>query len=184
MLNNALISDYTLTDNIPQYQNQTWSGETITRMVGTQYFSLSFKVTLNKKDRAELANFLALYGNGKPFDMSLGWWGTYSGSQNAVIQATAARAAGATSIAVNSNSLEVGNLVQFNGHKKLYRVLANTGTTITIFPGLVNSIQTSEVMKYNNLQGSFILTPQNSAYQLPSTNVIEFTVQATENIRG
>jgi hypothetical protein len=51
MLNNTLISEFMLTDNIPQYQNQTWTGETITRVVGSQYFS--FKVTLNKMNRAE-----------------------------------------------------------------------------------------------------------------------------------
>jgi hypothetical protein len=74
MLNNTLISEFMLTDNIPQYQNQTWTGETITRVVGSQYFTLSFKVTLNKMNRAELANFYALYGQGKPFSMPLGWW--------------------------------------------------------------------------------------------------------------
>lgn len=184
MLNNALISEYNLSDNIPQYQNQTWSGETITRVVGTQYYSLQFKVTINKKYRNELANFYALYGQGKPFDMSLGWWGTYTGSQKTTVQATAARAAGATSIAVNSNTLEVGSLVQFNGHKKLYRIIANTGAIITIFPGLIRNVQASEILKYDNLQGSFILTPQNSTLQLPSANVIEVTIQATENIRG
>ena len=60
MLNNALISEFMLTDNIPQYQNQTWTGETITRVVGSQYFTLSFKVTLNKMNRTALANFYAL----------------------------------------------------------------------------------------------------------------------------
>ena len=184
MFNNALISEYVLSDNIPQYQNQTWSGETITRMVGVQYFTLSFKVTLNKKYRNELANFYASYAYGKPFDMSLGWWGSYTGTQTSGIQATGARAAGATSIAVTQNTLEIGSLVQFNGHKKLYRVVGSNGDTITIFPGLTRAIQTSEVLKYDNLQGSFILTPQNATYQLPSTNVIEVTIQATENIRG
>ncbi len=184
MLNNALISDFMLSDNIPQYQNQTWSGETITRMVGVQYYSVSFKVTLNRKTRAELANFYALYAQGKPFDMPLGWWGSYVGSHTGAIQATAARSVGATSIAVTQNTLEVGSLVQFNGHKKLYKVVGNNGFTLTIFPGLTRPIQTSEVLNYDNLQGSFILTPQNSTYQYPSTNVMEVTIQATENIRG
>jgi hypothetical protein len=39
-------------------------------------------------------------------------------------------------------------------------------------------------MKYDNIQGSFILTPQNAAYQMPSTNIMEVTINATENIRG
>ncbi|HCA3847275.1 TPA: hypothetical protein MPJ73_004148 [Enterobacter hormaechei] len=184
MLNNTLISEFTLTDNIPQFQNQTWTGETITRVVGSQYFTLSFKVTLNKMNRAELANFYALYGQGRPFDMSLGWWSQYSGTQASQVQATAARAAGATSIAVNANTLEVGTVVQFNGHKKLYRIIANTGNVITIFPGLIKNIQLGELVKYDNIQGSFILTPQNAAYQMPSTNIMEVTINATENIRG
>ncbi|EPB3479050.1 hypothetical protein ACRFZU_000522 [Escherichia coli] len=184
MLNNALISEYTLTDNVPQFQNQTWSGETITRIVGTQYFTLSFKVTINKNNRQELANFYANYTNSKPFDMSLGWWGDYNGRQTGAVQATAARNAGATSIAVNTNSLEVGSLIQFGGHKKLYRIIANTGTTMTIFPGLIRSVQGGEVINYDNLKGSFILVPSQNGYNLPSTNVMEVTIQATENIRG
>jgi hypothetical protein len=55
---------------------------------------------------------------------------------------------------------------------------------ITIFPGLIKNIQLGEVMKYDNIQGSFILTPQNAAYQMPSTNIMEVTINATENIRG
>ncbi|MES3530077.1 hypothetical protein [Enterobacter hormaechei] len=184
MLNNALISEFMLMDNIPQYQNQTWTGETITRVVGSQYFTLSFKVTLNKMNRAELANFYALYGQGRPFDISLGWWSDYNGTQASQVQATAARAAGATSVAVNANTLEVGTVVQFTGHKKLYRIIANSGNVITIFPGLIKNIQLGEVMKYDNIQGSFILTPQNAAYQMPSTNIMEVTINATENIRG
>jgi len=184
MLSNALISDFMLTDNIPQYQNQTWSGETITRVVGVQYYSVSFKVTMNKKKRAELSNFYAQYAQGKPFDMPLGWWGSYTGSFSGTIQVTAAAAAGATTIAVTQNTLEVGSLVQFNGHKKLYKVVGNNGFSITLFPGLTRAIQTSEVLNYENLQGSFILTPQNASYQYPSTNVMEVTIQATENIRG
>lgn len=184
MLDNAIISEFVLNDNIPQYLNQTWTGEQITRVVGTQYFSITFKATMNKQFRAEIANFYAQYAQGKPFDMSLGWWGKYTGNQNAGVQATAARTAGATSIAVNSNSLEVGSIIQFNGHKKLYRVIANSGTTMTIFPGLIKNIQLGEVIKYDNLSGSFVLTPQNAVYSFPGTNLIEVTIQATENIRG
>ncbi|WP_426729298.1 hypothetical protein [Enterobacter cloacae complex sp. 357B1] len=77
MLNNTLISEFMLTDNIPQYQNQTWTGETITRVVGSQYFTLSFKVTLNKMNRAELANFYALYGQGKETVLYASWMVEY-----------------------------------------------------------------------------------------------------------
>lgn len=184
MLDNATISEFVLSDNVPLFQQKIWTGEQITRVVGTEYFSISFKVTMNKQYRAQLANFYAQYAQGKPFDMSLGWWGKYVGNQNAGVQATAARAAGATSIAVNSNSLEVGSLIQFNGHKKLYRVIANTGTTMNIFPGLIKNIQLGEVIKYNNLSGSFVLTTQNAQFSFPSTNLIEVTIQATENVRG
>jgi len=184
MFNNALISGFVLSDNRPQYQTQTWSGETLTRMVGVQYFTLTFKVTVNKKDRAELANFYGQYGSGKPFDMSLGWWGQYNGTQTTTVQATAAAAAGASSVTASRNTLEVGSLIQFNGHKKLYRITANNGYTISIYPGLIRAIQTSEVIKFDNLQGSFVLNPQNSVYELPSTNVMEITINATENIRG
>ncbi|EGJ6570162.1 hypothetical protein INC08_004543, partial [Escherichia coli] len=114
MFNNSLISDFILSDNIPQYQNKTWSGEVITRIVGTQYFSISFKVTTNKKYRTDLTNFLALYSSGRPFDMSLGWWGDYSGNQATGIQVTAARTAGATSIQTNTNNLSPGDLIQFS----------------------------------------------------------------------
>ena len=184
MLNNATISDFVLSDNVPLFQQKTWTGEQITRVVGTEYFSISFKVTMNKQYRAELSNFYAQYAQGKPFDMSLGWWGKYTGNQTANVQATAARAAGATSIAVNSNRLEVGSLIQFNGHKKLYRIIANSGTTMTIFPGLIKNIQLGEVIKYDNLSGSFVLTTQNSQFSFPSNNLIGVIIQATENIRG
>lgn len=85
-------------------------------------------------------------------------------------------------IPTSSNTLAVGEWIQFTNHNKLYRIVERAGTSITIFPALQNTVQASEVIKYNNLMIEAVLDPDND-YTMPVGNIMNITLKATENIQ-
>ncbi|UCQ40048.1 hypothetical protein DCF38_10920 [Edwardsiella piscicida] len=181
---NILISNFKLKDNTPQYSVQNWTGETCIRSTGVQYFQIEFDISLNQRDRLDLQQFIIQHKNGKPFDMSIGWFSKYSGSQKTSVLATVAAAVSATNITCGTNSIEIGSYIQFKNHKKIYQVLANNGTQLTIFPSLIKPVQIGEEIIFNNIIGSWLLNVPSDGLQIPSTNLIQMSFQATENIRG
>ncbi|EKN4802483.1 hypothetical protein FG446_003755 [Yersinia enterocolitica] len=182
--NSILITDFTLTDNSPVYQNQTWTGQIITRNSGINFFTISFKVQTTKDNRAELQRFQAEHSLGRPFKMSLGWYSQYSGEQEGAVLVTAPVAVASYKIPVSNNKLEVGTLIQFSSTTKLYKVLANTGTELSIYPSLRKPISGGEVIKFNNLTGTFILTNDNNKTNYVSENIISMDITATEDVTG
>ncbi|EEV6099824.1 TPA: hypothetical protein ACUK52_004148, partial [Escherichia coli] len=63
----------------------------------------------------------------------------------------------------------------------IYRIVERTSTSITIFPVLQNTVQASEIIKYNNLMIEAVLDPDND-YTLPVGNIMNMTFKAMENI--
>ncbi|MEG3135667.1 hypothetical protein SC206_19090 [Rouxiella sp. T17] len=181
--NNIKIDTFVLTDNAPLFSNQSWTGELITRSTGVQYYSISFQVNLHTRSRQELQQFIAQYGQGAPFEMSLGWYSTYTGAQTGAIAASKAAGANTYQISVAAgNKIEVGSIIQFTNHKKLYKVIANTGSVLSIFPNLKQPVQVGENIKYNALTGMFKLQMDNNAYATPSENLIQMTFKAIEDV--
>ncbi|HBW8381026.1 TPA: hypothetical protein MFM15_004260, partial [Klebsiella pneumoniae] len=84
-------------------------------------------------------------------------------------------------IATNNNSMAVGELIQFTNHKKIYRIIDRTSTSLTVFPVLQNTVQASEPIIYNNIQIEAVLDPDND-YTMPVGNIMNITLKATENI--
>ncbi|WP_233970947.1 hypothetical protein [Pectobacterium versatile] len=180
-MDNFLISSFVLSDNQPMYKNQANSGRLIQRSTGIQYFDISFQVSLNIEDRLKFQQWIAEYSQGKPFEMSLGWYSMYNGIQKDTV--TVLNAANKSTYKISCDSdLEVGTLIQFSGHKKIYRVIANDGENLSIFPNLRQSVQENETIKYNDIKGTFILNVDKNQYQYKSEKVLQQTFTAVEDI--
>lgn len=180
--NNVKVTNFQIKSTEPIYSNQTWTGQRIMRSTGIQYYNIQFTLNFNPSALTEVNSFLAQYAQGKPFTFSLGVAGTYHGTQTGSVTSTGLIQPGNMIIPTSSNTLAVGEWVQFTNHNKLYRIVERTGTGITIFPALQNTVQASEVIKYNNLMIEAVLDPDND-YTMPVGNIMNITLKATENIQ-
>lgn len=178
---NIKVTGFQLSSTEPMYTNRSWNGTLITRSTNIQYYNLQFTLNFNQKDHGEVQQFLAQYSQGKPFTMDLGYLSKYKGIQTAALSTTATSAAGTYQVTTQANNLEVGTLIQFANHTKIYRVIANSGTVLSIFPNLRAQVNTGETIKYNNIQGSFVLDADND-YQMQVQNVMSIQLKATEVI--
>ncbi|MFS7195482.1 hypothetical protein AB6866_04795 [Rahnella inusitata] len=179
--NKIKVSNFTLKSVEPAYSNQTWTGQRIIRSTGIQYYKLNFTLNFNIKDRAEVDNFLALYSQGKSFQLPLGHLSTYQGIQTGGLVASTAAAKGSRVITA-TNTMGVGELLQFTNHKKIYRIIDRTATSLTLFPALQNTVQATETIFYNNLVIEAVLDPDND-YSMNIENVTSIQLKAMENVQ-
>jgi len=179
--NQIKVTNFQIKSTEPIYSNQTWTGQRIMRSTGIQYYQIQFSLSFNPASLREVNNFIAQYAKGKPFTMSLGVAGTYHGTQTGSLTSTALVKKGSMIIATSTNTMAVGEWVQFSNHNKLYRIVERTGTSLTVFPALQNTVQASEIIKYNSLIIEAVLDPDND-YTMPVGNIMNITLKATENI--
>lgn len=180
---NIKISDFTLQSKSPQYSNQSWTGQVIQRSTGVQWYTFNFTLNFNQRERIEVQSFIAQYQQGKPFTISLGHMATYNGKQKNPVYVKSPVAKGIYKFTTTASQvLEVGAMIQFGNHKKLYSVVANNGTTISIFPALQANIQANEPVLYNGLVIEAILDVDND-YQMPVTNAVSMKFKCTEVVR-
>lgn len=179
--NNIKINNVTLSSTEPRYSNESWTGAMITRSTGIQYYNIQFGLSFNQKDVAEYHAFVSQYSQGKPFAMALGHLSTYKGSQVGAVSATSPAAKGTYQVSTTANTLEIGTLIQFSNHRKIYRIIGRTGNTIQLFPNLRANVQTNETIRYTSIEGEFVLLPDNE-YQLPISNVMSVQLTARENL--
>lgn len=180
---NVSISDFTLQDQSPQYSNQSWTGALIQRSTGVQWYDYQFTLSFNQKDRLEVLAFLAQYRQGKPFQMSMGHLSQYNGSQSGTVTSKVAVNRGLYKVQTNlPQTLEVGAMIQFANHKKLYTVVQNTGTELSLFPALQANVQLGETIFYNGLVIEGTLAPDNE-YQMPVTNLVQMQFKCHEVVR-
>jgi len=177
--NNIKISDFQLQSIEPSYSNKSWTGAQIRRSTGIQYYQLTFNIQFNQADRQEVLNFIAQYSQGKPFSTDLGYYSQYTGNQFATVSSTATVNKGGSVIPCTSNMLEVGTLVTFQNSTKIHRIIANTGTSITVFPALRQNVQAGEVIRYQGITGTFIIDID-CDLNLPSKNIMNLSIKATE----
>lgn len=179
---NVKVTNFQIKSTEPIYSNQTWTGQRIMRSTGIQYYQIQFTLNFNPTALSEVNSFLAQYSQGQPFTLSLGVAGVYHGTQDGAVTSTGNVTPGNIVIPVSTNTLAIGEWVQFSNHNKLYRIIATDETSITIFPALQNVVQASEVIKYNDLFIEAVLDPDND-YTMPVGNIMNITLKATENIR-
>lgn len=179
--NEVKVTNFQIKSTEPLYSNQSWTGQRIIRSTGIQYYAIQFQLNFNASNRGEVLAFLAQYSQGKPFTMSLGLLGQYAGKQTAALSAVNTVAKGSILISTESNQMGVGELIQFTNHKKIYRIIDRTDTSLTIFPALQNVVQQDEPILYNNLTIEAVLDPDND-YTMPIATICTLQIKATENI--
>lgn len=178
---NIKVSNFQIKSTEPIYSNQSWTGQRILRSTGIQYYQIQFQLGFNQLNMGEYNNFIAQYSQGKPFILNLGHLSTYHGTQMGALTSQTAVAKGSRIVTTNANTMAVGELLQFTNHKKIYRVIDRTNTTLTLFPALQNTVQASEPIIYNNLMIEAVLDPDND-YTLPVQAIMSIQLKATENI--
>lgn len=177
------LSDFTLSSQSPQYSNQSWTGARIQRSTGVQWYTFNFTLNFNQRDRGEVLAFIAEHSQGKPFRMPLGYMSQYMGTQTGAVSVKNSVNRGVYKFTTNTTQhLEVGTMIQFSNHKKLYQIVANTGNDVSIFPALQANIQASETVFYNGLVIEAVLDVDND-YQLPVTNLVAVQFKCTEVVR-
>nr|WP_129951582.1 hypothetical protein [Rahnella sp. RFA10(1/100)] len=179
--NNVKVTNFQLKSVEPMYSNQSWTGQRIIRSTGIQYYQIGLTLNFNPTSLSEVNAFLAQYSQGKPFTVTLGVAGVYHGQQAGALTATAPAAKGTRVITTNSNQMAIGEMIQFSNHNKLYKIIDRTATSLTIFPVLQNTVQTSEIIRYDNLIVEAVLDPDND-YTMPVGNLMTLNLKATENI--
>jgi len=179
--NKIKINNVQLKSTEPMYSNKSWTGQRIIRSTGIQYYQISFQLTFNVKDRNEVMSFIAEHSQGKPFTLSLGHMGMYQGEQTGALESQSIATKGTRIVSTNANSMAVGELIQFQNHNKIYRIIDRTDTSLTLFPALQNTVQINEPITYNNLIIEAVLDPDND-YTMGITNVMNLQLKATENI--
>ncbi|EFN8906165.1 hypothetical protein D6912_15570, partial [Escherichia coli] len=162
---------------------KSWTGQIIQRSTGVQYYEFSFVLNFNKDLYPEVNKFISLYKQGRPFQMSMGHFSKYLGKQTGALAVKSAVQKGVYKfLTTAANKLEVGTMIQFANHKKLYSVIANDGTTVSIFPALQANIQANETVNYNALIIEGTLLPDND-YQVTSTNIMQIQFKCQEVVR-
>ncbi|WP_213712548.1 hypothetical protein [Cedecea lapagei] len=174
------VTNVSISSKEPKYSNRSWTGQQIIRSTGIQYYELSFSLAFNPIHRAEVMAFISTHSQGKPFTLSLGHLSQYEGQQAGLLLTTAVAVQGSSVITVPS-VLEVGSLIQFINHKKLYRVIENTGNSITVFPPLRQQVQASEQVVYDNLIIEAVLDVDND-FNTPIQQIMQIEFKATEKL--
>ncbi|MDV0678310.1 hypothetical protein VC636_25620 [Citrobacter freundii] len=180
---NIKISNFKLTDKTPQYSNQTWTGQRIVRSTNVQWYEFEFQLQYNKRDRLEVQSFVAQYKQGKPFQLSMGHLSEYIGKQTGAVSVKNTVQRGVYKIqTTNPQVIEVGSYIQFANHKKLYSVLANTGSEISVYPPLQAIVQAGEGITYNGLVIEGTINPDND-YSVMVGNAMSMNFRCMEVVR-
>ena len=95
--------------------------------------------------------------------------------------------AGNTVITVDglTGSLELGDLVKFNGHDKVYMIVAKSGTnmtSMTVEPPLVDNVANNEAIIYNNVPMKVRLNNDVQEFGLRTDSLVSYEVDFIEAI--
>lgn len=95
--------------------------------------------------------------------------------------------AGNTVITVDglTGSLELGDLVKFNGHDKVYMIVAKSGTnmtSMTVEPPLVENVANNETIIYNNVPMKVRLNNDVQEFGLRTDSLVSYEVDFIEAI--
>lgn len=108
-------------------------------------------------------------------------------SATGTLAANGSVTAGNTSITVDglTGTLSVGDLVKFNGHDKVYMVVAVSGanmTSMTVEPPLVENVANDETIIYNNVPMKVRLNNDVQEFGLRTDSLVSYEVDFIEAI--
>lgn len=167
--------------------SETVSGRIQARQIGKQQWAFSAKYNpMTREEFAPVYAFLVSQrGRFGTFTIVPPVIGTTSGTATGTMT-TGFESAGSTSISVSgfTGTIKAGDFVKFSDHSKVYMVTADqTGSgSITIEPGLVESISNGTEVTYTNVPFTMRLNNDVQTYSLSSNEYFEFEVDMIEDI--
>lgn len=170
--------------------SQSVNGRTQSRKLASQYWE--FSAVYAPMKRAEFmpvyAFIMAQSGQHQTFEIQLPVLNDSQGAASGVLLATAAHAAGLTSITVDgiTGGLLAGDMVKF-GHDKVYMITATTNTSgnatsIDIMPPLRIGISNDEVINYQNITMKVRLKNDVQEFGMGNDGMFNYEVDFIESL--
>ena len=152
--------------------SKSLSGKKLSRSIDNQRFAFTASIIIGKRSDiyGELMAFIIKQRSGKEnFTIIPPEVEDARGVETGTLAVNGSHTAGDTTIAIDgfaadtANRLRVGDFIKFNGHTKVYMVVADVtsssgAATVTIEPPLVSSLSDDEAVTYDNVPFTVHLT--------------------------
>ena len=152
--------------------SKSLSGKKLSRSIDNQRFAFTASIIIGKRSDiyGELMAFIIKQRSGKEnFTIIPPEVEDARGVETGTLAVTGSHTAGDTTIAIDgfaadtANRLRTGDFIKFNGHTKVYMVVADVtsssgAATVTIEPPLVSSLSDDEAVTYDNVPFTVHLT--------------------------
>ncbi|EMY4147405.1 hypothetical protein AAIR64_001272 [Escherichia coli] len=181
---NIKITDFTLKSKQPFFKAQSISGKFQRRFTGIQYFEAEFTANFMAEHINEVKEFVARHLFGRPFSVPLSYYSKYTGDVRQMVTAATGTARGGRKVRLSNftGTLKAGTIIQFENHKKIYKITEDvkSGGEMKLFPNLRQNVLAGEVIKYQNVEGEFLLTTDNIDWKLSQISKMKF--ELVENV--
>ena len=152
--------------------SKSLSGKKLSRQIDNQRFGFTAKIITGKRSDiyGELMGFIIKQRSGKEnFTIIPPEVEDARGVETGTLAVNGSHTAGDNTIAIDgfaadtANRLRVGDFIKFNGHTKVYMVVADVtsssgAATVTIEPPLISSLANDETVSYDNIPFTVHLT--------------------------
>ncbi|RDL44696.1 hypothetical protein DN730_09950 [Marinomonas piezotolerans] len=141
-------AEVSIISNDPSVVSRSRSGRKHVRNLERQHWLLDIKWPDYLRDKANeiTVQLDAMQGQAETADV-IHPVQSYHPNAGADFTATSGVAAGADSVAVSgTGALTIGHLVRFRDHSKVYRVIALSGSTVTLYPKLRRALSAAETI--------------------------------------
>lgn len=173
----------------PTLVSESASGKLQARQIAGQRWSFTASYPpLTRSEFAPVSAFIMQQrGRLNTFTIEIPVVSDSASSATGTLAVNGAVTAGNTVIAVDglTGSLELGDLVKFNGHDKVYMVVAKSGTnmtSMTIEPPLVEDIADDEEVIYNDVPMKVRLNNDVQEFGLRTDSLVSYEVDFVEAI--
>ena len=152
--------------------SKSLSGKKLSRQIDNQRFAFTARIITGKRSDiyGELMAFIIKQRSGKEnFTIIPPEVEDARGVETGTLAVNGSHTAGDNTIAIDgfaadtANRLKVGDFIKFNGHTKVYMVVADVtsssgAATVTIEPPLISSLANDETVSYDNIPFTVHLT--------------------------
>ena len=144
--------------------SKSQSGKKLSRQIDGQRFAFTASIVTGKRSDVygELMAFIMKQRSQKENFTIVPPESSTKGTENGTVLVNGSHTAGDTTIAIDgfasdtANRLQQGDFIKFNGHTKIYMVVADVtsssgASTVTIEPPLISSLADDEAVAYDNI---------------------------------
>ena len=156
--------------NAPAYVSESQSLKTIATGTDAQRWELTLTTTnLNEKNfRLAWAFLNSLGGKYRTFSIKLPLFNKPLGEVSGEVRALASYGIGDDSITLENYAGEMGDFIRFSGHDKTYQITEVAGSSLAIYPALINSVTAAEVVSVSDFLFNARLNSSLSKLAVPS----------------